>query len=276
MNNKQWKKVSHLSLNVLTVIIVLIGMLPMVWLFLTAIKPKIIAFAIPPVYVFKPTLMNFINIFSESDFIRSYYNSLIIACLTTIVSLYFGTLSGYSLARSSSRLSRAMGIWIILTRMASPIMFILPLYLTLRNLNLLDSYLGLALTYQIITLPFVTWLMTGFFKGVPVEIEEAAFLDGCGRVKSLFVINLPLVLPGVVTCAIFTFIMAWNEFLYALVISGRNTRTAPIMVQGFVTFEGVNWSDLAAVGVFVTLPVIIISFIFQKGLIRGLTGGAFK
>jgi multiple sugar transport system permease protein len=118
--------------------------------------------------------------------------------------------------------------------------------------------------------------MSSFFKGIPEEIEEAALLDGCGRLKALMKINLPLVLPGIATCGIFTFINSWNEFLYSLIISGRGTRTAPVMVQGFITFEGINWGSLSAVGVFVTLPVLIVSFVFQKGLIKGLTGGAVK
>ncbi|MFB9276054.1 carbohydrate ABC transporter permease [Cohnella cellulosilytica] len=269
-------RLRYYSLNTLTAALVIASLLPLVWLFMTSIKPQVIAFAIPPKWVFAPTFQNFVNVFTDESFMKSYYNSIIVSVMTTAISLYFGVLSGYSLARSKSTAGKVMGLWIILVRMASPVMFILPLYIMLRETSLLDTYLGLSLTYLLITLPFVTWMMSSFFKGIPEEIEEAALLDGCSRVKVLMRVNLPLVLPGIATCAIFTFINAWNEFLYALIISGRGTRTAPVMVQGFITFEGINWGELAAVGVFVTLPVLVISFIFQKGLVKGLTGGAVK
>lgn len=266
----------YYTLNTLTAAIVIASLLPLAWLFMTSIKPQVIAFAIPPKWVFTPTFQNFVNVFTDESFMKSYYNSVVVSVMTTAISLYFGVLSGYALARSKSTAGKVMGLWIILVRMASPVMFILPLYIMLRETSLLDTYLGLSLTYLLITLPFVTWMMSSFFKGIPEEIEEAALLDGCGRVKVLMRVNLPLVLPGIATCAIFTFINAWNEFLYALIISGRGTRTAPVMVQGFITFEGINWGELAAVGVFVTLPVLVVSFIFQKGLVKGLTGGAVK
>ncbi|RXZ81054.1 carbohydrate ABC transporter permease [Paenibacillaceae bacterium] len=264
------------TVNAATFVIVIASLLPLVWLFMTSIKPQVIAFSMPPKWIFTPTLQNFVSVFTDESFMRSYYNSVIVSIMTTVISLYFGVLAGYAIARSKSTTSKVMGIWIILVRMASPVMFILPLYIMLRQSNLLDTYLGLSLTYLLITLPFVTWMMSSFFKDIPEEIEEAALLDGCNRLQVLARINLPLVLPGIATCSIFTFINAWNEFLYALIISGRETRTAPVMVQGFITFEGINWGELAAVGVFVTLPVLIVSFIFQKGLIKGLTGGAVK
>ncbi|BBI32146.1 carbohydrate ABC transporter permease [Cohnella abietis] len=276
MEMRKKNKLQNRALNVVTAFIVVASLLPLFWLFLTSIKPQVIAFALPPKWIFTPTFQNFVNVFTDASFMKSYSNSLIVSLMTTAISLYFGVLSGYSLARSKSMASKVMGLWIILVRMASPVMFILPLYMMLRETNLLDTYLGLSLTYLLITLPFVTWMMSSFFKGIPEEIEEAALLDGCGRVKVLVRINLPLVLPGIATCAIFTFISAWNEFLYALIISGRGTRTAPVMVQGFISFEGINWGELSAVGVFVTLPVLIVSFIFQKGLVKGLTGGAVK
>ncbi|GAA3401100.1 carbohydrate ABC transporter permease [Paenibacillus hodogayensis] len=276
MELRQGNRFRNYTLNVVTAVIVIGSLLPLIWLFLTSIKPQVIAFSLPPKWIFTPTFKNFVSVFTDAAFMKSYYNSVVVSVMTTAISLYFGVLSGYSLARSKSMAGKVMGLWIILVRMASPIMFILPLYIMLRTVGALDSYLGLALTYLLITLPFVTWMMSSFFKGIPEEIEEAALLDGCGRVKVLTKINLPLVLPGIATCAIFTFINSWNEFLYALIISGRGTRTAPVMVQGFITFEGINWGELAAVGVFVTLPVLVVSFIFQKGLVKGLTGGAVK
>jgi multiple sugar transport system permease protein len=169
-----------------------------------------------------------------------------------------------------------MGLWIILVRMAPPIGFVLPLYVIMMKLRLLDTYPAMVLLYLTLTLPLVTWLMSGFFKSVPKELEEAAMIDGCTRVKTLFKITIPIALPGITTCAIFSLILSWNEFLYALIIGGMNTRTAPVMIEGFLTFEGVHWGELASAGLLVIIPILTFAYIFQKGLIKGLTSGAVR
>lgn len=270
------RKLSRFSLNSVTTVLILLTLFPLLWLFLTAIKQPIDAFAIPPKWIFEPTSDNFLAVLTKSEFVKSYRNSLIVVIGTTIFSLWFGIASGYTLARSKSRFSNAIGLWIILARMAPPMGFVLPLYLMFSKVGILDTYIGLILVYLTVTLPFVTWLMVGFIKGIPVEIEEASAIDGCNRFQTLLRIVIPSSLPGISTCAIFAFIMSWNEFFYALIISGRNTRTASVEIQGFINFAGINWGELAAAGVLVIVPVLIFTIFAQKGLIRGLTQGATK
>lgn len=270
------RKAGAYSLNSLTTLMILLTMFPLLWLFLTAIKQPIDTFAIPPKWIFEPTFENFKAVVNKSEFMQGYLNSLIVVIGTTAVSLWFGIASGYTLARSKSRLSNAMGMWIILARMAPPMGFVLPLYLMFSKMALLNTYMALILVYLTVTLPFVTWLMVGFIKGIPVEIEEAAAIDGCNKFQVLLRVVIPSSWPGIATCAIFSFIMSWNEFFYALVISGRDTRTASVEIQGFINFAGINWGELAAAGVLVIIPVLIFTIFAQKGLIRGLTQGASK
>lgn len=276
MSMKNSLKTKEIILNIITIIIVIACLFPLIWLLQTSTKNPVDAFAMPPKFIFFPTLENFKAIIFSGVFIKSYGNSLVISSLSTIISILLGLTSGYALARAKFKASKFMGLWIILTRMAPPIIFILPLFLIFQRLHLLDTYFALILTYQTITLPFATWMLTSFFRGVPEELEEAAMIDGCTRIKTIFLIDVPIIMPGIVTCAIFSFIMSWNEFFYALILSGIHTKPISVLVQGFVSFQGINWGQLTAAGVLVTFPVLIISFVFQRGLVKGLVGGAIK
>ncbi|WP_099355250.1 carbohydrate ABC transporter permease [Fredinandcohnia onubensis] len=270
------KRSVHYGLNTITYVIVIGALFPLVWLLMTALKTGADAFAYPPVWFFEPTFENFQKVLSQPTFVKSYLNSLIVVLGTTFFSLFFGITSGYSLARNNTKIGNFMGLWIILARMAPPMGFALPLYIILRQIGLLNTHIALILVYMTITLPFITWLMMGFFKRIPIEIEEAARIDGCTRIQTLFRVVIPSSLPGIATCAIFSFIMSWNEFFYALIISGRETRPASVEIQGFISFEGINWGELAAASILVILPVLIFTMFAQKGLISGLTQGSSK
>lgn len=260
----------------LTYIIVLGSLLPLLWLLSTALKTQKDAFASPPVFFFIPTLENFTKVLAQGDFLAAYGNSLVVVLVTTLFSLLFGVTAGYTISRTSGKATTAMGMWIILVRMAPAMGFALPFFLMFRLLNMLDTYPALVLVYMTITLPFVTWIMAGYFRTVPIELEEAARMDGCTRIEALFRVVVPSSWPGIVTCAIFSFIMSWNEFFYPLILSGRNTRTAPVAIQGYISSSGVNWGELAAASIVVILPVLVFTIFTQKGLVRGLTAGAIK
>lgn len=261
---------------VLTWVIVLSSLLPLLWLLSTSLKTASDAFASPPLFIFTPTFENFTAVLGGGDFLAAYKNSIIVVIATTVLSLLFGITAGYTLARTTGKVTRAMGTWIILVRMAPAMGFALPFFLMFRFFGLLDSYLALVLVYMTITLPFVTWIMSGYFRSIPVELEEAARMDGCTRVQALFRVIVPSSWPGIATCAIFSFIMSWNEFFYPLVLAGRNTSTAPVALQGFISSTGVNWGQLSAASILVVLPVLVFTIFTQKGLVRGLTAGAIK
>ena len=278
LNNYRLKRtLSNVFLGLATGAVVLVALGPLLWFAQIAFKPQVLAWEMPPKFIFMPTLDNFIKVFTGGkNFLDAYKSSLIVSIVTTIVSLFFGITSGYALARSDFKFTRYMGIWIILTRMAPPMIFLLPFYNMLRLLHLSGTYLGIIITYMVIALPFVTWMMSSYFRTVPKEIEESAMIDGCNRFQILFKISAPISMPAIVTCTIFSFIYTWNEFLFALVVTGRGTKTVPIMIQGFMSSDGIEWGPLAASAMIVVLPVIVVAMVNQKGFVRGLTGGAIK
>jgi len=269
--------VSRASLGVLTWLVVFIALAPLLWFAQIAFKPQVLAWAMPPKFLFVPTFGNFLGVFASGKrFFDAYLNSSIVSLFTTALSLLLGVMSGYALARSDFRFTRSMGIWIILTRMAPPMIFLLPFYNMLRILGLSGTYVGIIITYMVITLPFVTWMMSSYFQTIPEDIEQSAMIDGCNRLQILFRIAVPISLPALVTCTIFSFIYSWNEFLFALVVTGRGTKTVPIMIQGFMSSEGIEWGPLAATSLMVILPVLIVAMVNQRGFVRGLTSGAIK
>lgn len=274
--NKKRLSLGKLLLNIVTAAMVLLTLFPLVWLLSTATKTKLDAFAIPPVFIYKPILESFKGVLGKNDFIASYWNSLVVVAGVTLFSLVLGIPSAYAITRTRFKGAKFAGLWMILSRMVPPMGFVLPMYLIFSRLKMLDTYIALVLVDLTVSLPFVTWLMMGFFKQVPEEIEDSARIDGCSRIETLFRITIPLVTPGIVTCAIFSFITSWNEYFYALIISGRNTRTAPVVIQGFVSFSGLNWGQLSAAGLLVALPVLLFSLFVQRGLVKGLMGGGIK
>ncbi len=271
------RRLKNTFLWVLTIFILFLALGPLLWFAQISLKPQVLAWEMPPKFIFFPTFDHYIKVFTQTkDFLSSFKNSLIISVATTAISLFLGLTSGYALARSKFKFSRYMGTWIILTRMAPPMIFLLPFYKMLQTTRLSGTYLGIIITYLVITLPFVTWMMSSYFKTIPEEVEESAMLDGCTRIQTLFRIAVPIALPGMVTCTIFSFIYSWNEFLFALIVTGRGTKTVPIMIQGFMSSDGIEWGSLAATAIMVILPVLIITLVNQKGFVRGLTGGAIK
>jgi ABC-type sugar transport system, permease component len=269
-------KIINGSLNILTGIIVLVSLFPLYWLISTSMKSKAEAFAMPPKWLFMPDFTNYSGLLENVSFLESLKNSLVISVSATILAVMLGVMAGYALARNNSRSGNAMGIGIILARMIPPMGIIIPFYMIFNYLSLTDRYVSVILIYLTTVLPFVTWLMMGFFQGVPAEIEEAALIDGCGRIGTFLRICLPVVKPGIATCAMFAFMMSWNEYFYAVIMTGNSTKTAPIYIQSFVSSSGTNWGSLCAASVLVVLPILIFTIFCQRSLVRGLMGGAVK
>lgn len=269
-------KIINGSLNILTGIIVLVSLFPLYWLISTSMKSKAEAFAMPPKWLFMPDFTNYRGLLENVSFLESLKNSLVISVSATILAVTLGVMAGYALARNNSRSGNAMGIGIILARMIPPMGIIIPFYMIFNYLSLTDRYVSVILIYLTTVLPFVTWIMMGFFQGVPAEIEEAALIDGCGRIGTFLRICLPVVKPGIATCAMFAFMMSWNEYFYAVIMTGNSTKTAPIYIQSFVSSSGTNWGSLCAASVLVVLPILIFTIFCQRSLVRGLMGGAVK
>jgi ABC-type glycerol-3-phosphate transport system permease component len=178
--------------------------------------------------------------------------------------------------RFSIKNKQGILLWILSTKMAPPVMVAIPFYMIFRVLSLRDTYLGMVLIYMIFNLSFAIWMIRGFVEGIPKELEEAARVDGATRLASLLRIVLPLTRGGLTATAILCFITTWNEFLMALVLTGSKTKTAPIAITSFISFEGIRWGEIAAAGVLVGLPVIVMGVLVRKHLISGMTMGAIK
>ena len=243
------------------------------WMIMTGLKTGVQNIAYPPEFLFTPTLENFKAVFQQHNFLRYLMNSLIIATLATGLSLVLGLPAAYSIAKY--RQSK-IGIIILLARMTPFVSYLLPWYIIFRYLKLIDTYTALTLTHLIITLPMVAWLMVAFFESVPAELEDAAMIDGCSRLKSFLIIVLPLVRNGIATSAIMCFIFSWNQFLFSLILSGPQTKTVPVAVYNFISYGKIDWAGIGAAATLIVLPVSVFAFFVRKTIVQGLTMGALK
>ncbi len=245
-------------------------------MFITSVKTQVQTFQIPPVWIFKPTYENYSDLFFASSIQKYLVNSLVISSVSTVTCLFLGSLAAFALTRFRIRGREDIAFWMLSTRMFPPIASAIPLYLMLRRFGLLDTHLGLIIVYLSLNLGFATWMMRGFFKEIPVELEESAMIDGCSRYSAFFRVVLPLSVPGLSATAILCFIFAWNEFLFALLFTGRGAKTMPVVLAGFITQTGIRWGALTAAAALTAVPTIILAIVAQRYIIRGLTLGAIR
>jgi multiple sugar transport system permease protein len=270
------EKVKKIILVVVAVIVFGVILFPPVVLFLTSIKTELDALSFPPKWVFTPTIKNYVEIFKTSPLVGYALNSLIVASLNTVVCLFLGSMAAYSLARFKFRGADHIAFWILSIRMMPPVAAIIPIYVLMKNLRILDTPWCLVITYLTFNLPFVVWMLKGFFEDIPREIEESALIDGCSEFGVFRKIALPLVAPGLAATAILAFIFSWNEFLFALILTGTKAVTLPVGIMGYMKETGINWGYMTAGGILALIPVIIFTILVQRHLVKGLTLGALK
>jgi multiple sugar transport system permease protein len=249
---------------------------PIYWVAAASFKTELVLYARPPQWLFTPILDNYRRVLYNIPFFEYLTNSLVIAIGTTVGSLVLGTLAGYGFARFRFRGSGTVRFLVLVTRMAPRMVLVVPYYLLMQRLGLLDTYTGLLIAYVSFALPFSIWLLIGFFMDVPIEVEEAAMIDGCNRVGVLLRIVIPIAAPGLVVAAIFAFLVSWNEFLFALILSGVYVKTLPVVIAGLNTDVGPLYGEMSAAAVMVMLPNIVMTLVLQRYLVRGLTLGAVK
>lgn len=256
--------------------IVLVGTLfPLVWMFSYSIKPRQFLVSIPPVLLFHPTFDSYVQVLQKPSYLSAYLNSLI-ASTSVLISLVIGSLAAYSYARFKTRRTEDVKFWILSTRMFPQVAVIIPIFLLMRVLNLLDTNVVLIIVYTCLNLPIVVWMMSGFFEEVPVAIEEAAMVDGCSRLEAFLKISLPLAAPGLVATAVFCFMLTWNEFLSALILTGGKARTLPVELSTYLGLFDIDWGALSAAGALAAAPVLVFGLLIKKYLVRGLTFGVVK
>jgi multiple sugar transport system permease protein len=249
---------------------------PIAWMALTSLKQDNIVSAMPPVWLFVPTVDNYVAIFGSEDFQRYLMNTLIVASVTSLLATTFGFLSAYSFTRFRYRGSLFLPLFYLVVRMVPRISLVLPFYVILSQIQMLNTRTALILSYTTFALPFGIWMMIGFLKELPIDLEEAAAVDGCNRWQILRHIVIPLAAPGIATTAIFAFLLGWNEFLFSLILAGPESRTLPVMVAGFETDRGIRWGQLSSAAVAIMLPVVVVALFLQRHIVKGLTLGAVK
>jgi multiple sugar transport system permease protein len=249
---------------------------PLFLMYSASFKTDDILMQLPPVLFFTPVLDNYWRLL-DTPFPAYLWNTIVVASLTTVTSLVFGSLAAYSFTRFKFVGSSTLPTFYLVTRMLPRFVLVIPYYLLIRQLGLLNTTSALVITYTSFSLPFVIWLMIGFFKEIPIELEEAGMVDGCTRIQVFMRIVVPLVAPGLAATAIFAFLLGWNELLFSLVLAGRDTRTLPALATAVVSNErGIEWGTLNAMGSLVLLPVIVMALAVQRHIVKGMTMGAVK
>jgi multiple sugar transport system permease protein len=248
-------------------------LLPVFWLVTTAFKSRRDAFSYPPKFIFHPTLDNFRTLF-HSEFLADMGHSAILTALATGVALVLGVPAGYAFARSSFRGKGFISAWLLLSYVMPAVVFIIPMYIVFLHIGLTGTYWAMVLAYETGLLPFTVFMMRSYFLDVPRELDEAALVDGCTRGGAFWRVILPVTWPGVLTVGLLVAIASWGEYFGALVLSGPNTTTAPIAIVRYVGLQEQNWSAMAAGGVLVVVPLLLLAGFAQRGIIRGLTAGA--
>jgi len=256
---------------------------PLYWVVVTSIKPTDDYLQTPPVWFpDKPTSIHYSTALNEMRGWDSITNSIVIASFVTVISVAIGVWAGYSMARFNTG-GKHLAFWILSQRFLAPIAVIIPIFLMYRNapdwigITLIDTRLGLILLYTVFVLPFTIWMMFAYFRQMPIELEEAALVDGCSRWQALWRVAWPLAMPGIVSAGAFAFIFSFTEFLFALVLTSREAVTLPVVISGMSTsFQGALYGESSALTIVSLVPAIVLGILVQRHLVRGLTLGAVQ
>jgi len=274
MNNPRDRLRDKLLLGVCVFLLVSPAISFFVWMLSLAFKNEVDNLAYPPIFIpSPPTLGNFAKVFDSGPFFQYLWNSIMVSGTATVVALLIGVPAGYGVARMKAR---KLLMVILIARMTPAISFLIPLFTLFQALGLTGTLAPVIITHLVITVPIMVYIVSGYFETLPVELEEAAVVDGCSPWQRFRHIALPLARPGITVAGILAFIFSWNNFIFGAVLAGRETRTLPVAIYNVLTFEQIAWGPLAAAALLVTLPVLILTLLIQKEIVGGLTAGGVK
>lgn len=257
-------------------VLALLCLLPMVLMGITSLKTEAQIFDTQWSWLFAPTMANYQAVVQEGNIDRYLLNSLKISLAATLLTLMLGTMCAYAMARFRFLGRELLSYATLILRTLPPAVLAVPVYVIWSAWGIGDTLSGVVLVYVALNLPFTIWLLYGFIEQVPVELEEAAAIDGCGPFQVFYKVVLPLLKPGLAAASIFTFRLAWNEFILSFILTNRVTRTLPASISNYITDTGVEWGKITAAGVLIALPPLIFTFVAAKQIITGLTAGAVK
>jgi multiple sugar transport system permease protein len=277
---------NKLLLTLLTVPVYLFIFLPLLWLFSASLSTQVELFTVPPHWIPQhPTFQNYLDIFFPGQaassvprtFAVSLMNSIKIASAVTVISILLGSFAAYALVRIPFKFNRPIQLGILGTRMIPEVSLVIPLFIIASSLQLVNKPIVLVISYLSFALPYAIWLLAAFFNSVPIELEDAARIDGCTRLGILFRVVMPISLPGLISTAMFVFLVAWDEFFYALIFTSTlAAKTVPVAIAEFVGRYVVNITGMMAGGILAALPPVILALVFQRYIVSGLTAGAVK
>ncbi|HUB43827.1 MAG TPA: carbohydrate ABC transporter permease [Acetobacteraceae bacterium] len=277
VGSRRSRLVFAVSVYAALIALTVVFLFPLVWIIGLSLKTRLQIFAMPPVLIWWPTFQNYASTLSSGDFLLCFWNSLVVATGAVLLSLCVGVPAAYAIARFPFRGRSVLFFGLLAMRMLPPIAVLVPMYILFSKIGLTTTRFSVVLAYTTFSLPLVVWIMRGFFEELPRELEESAWVDGATRAAAFTYVVLPLIRPGLVAVCILCLQLAWNDFLFAAVLTNNATRTLPVLMAAFSGGDtGVDWGGMTASGVLVILPVIIFSFAAQRHLVAGLSSGAVK
>lgn len=278
MNGVPAGATARAAVHTMAAVLVVICGFPLLWMALTSIKPdREILTAIPTFWTANPTLGAYERLFTQTLFGTYFFNSLVVAGGATLLTILVAVPAAYGITRFRFRGRELVAGTMLFTYMFAPIMIVVPFYIMMRHAGLVNSHLGLIVSYTTFSLPFSLWLLRSFFQSIPLDLEEAAMVDGASRPKAVLYVIVPMALPGVIAVSIFTFIVAWNDYLFARVLIGADRlKTLPVGIQDLYEATVTDWGMVMAAGVMITIPALVFFILVQRYLIAGWGAGAVK
>jgi len=251
-------------------------LLPIIWLFMLSIKSKGETFTKPPKLIFDPTINNYINLWGNDLFKDTFFNSIFITLISIVLSITIALFAAYALKRYQIRFKTAFMQWLLLAYMLPEFLFVLPMFTIYQTIGLYDTYLGMAIIYQVHVLPFSIWMLRSFLEEIPKEIDDAAIIDGCGPFQAIFRIYLPLIIPGIVATAILNGIWVWNELAIALGLTFFDAQPITVGVASFRGYASIDWGGMTGSAIISMIPMVLFAAFAQKHIVKGLTLGSVK
>lgn len=267
---------SQAGFFIIVILVAACFLIPILWMASASFKRTIDIVAVPPKIFFKPILQYYGTILHDSSVINGFVNSIISTFGTLIISFVIGLPAAYVISRFDFRGKKAFLLWILVGLMVPLVSLIMPFYIIFQRIGMLDSVISLIIVYLLIDIPFVVWMMGTFIKEIPVEIDESARIDGCNILQTIVRILLPITKPGLAAASISCIIATWNEFLFALILTQTNAKTAPVVIIGYMSTSGMRWGEMAAIALILLIPPVIFGVSIQNYYVRGLTAGSVK
>ena len=276
MVTTQRDQLERLLAYLISLAAILITLFPIVWLLSVALKSQRDAFALPPKLLFEPIADHFLALLDRPGFVEAFLNSVYVTALGVGIAIVIAVFTAYGIHRFRFRGKKLFGVWLLLAYMLPEFLFIIPLFVLYQRIGLYDTHVGLALVYQVHSLPFAVWLIRSFFKDVPGELDDASKIDGCNHLGTLRHVYIPMAAPGIAATAILTAIWIWNELTIALSLTFGEAQTITVAVASFRGYTSINWGQMSAASIVAVVPMLFFAVIAQKYIVKGLTLGSLK